>query len=68
MNASLRACAIALCVALSGCAARPVVVECRFPPLPAELDRDPPPPGWFSLELGRILDRSYSTSPAEPTN
>ena len=69
MNVRLRICGIVLSAfGASACVPTPVQVTCVFPPLPAELDKDPPPPGWFSRELDRILDQTSTPSPAAPTN
>lgn len=71
MNVRSRVFAIVLSgFALSGCVPRNLTVTCVMPPLPAELDKDPPPPGWFTQELDRIVTSGQNStdSPAVPTN
>ena len=69
MNAKLLTCGIVLSlVALCGCVPRQLTVTCVMPPLPPELNTDPPPVGWFTQELGRILDQGSTPSPDAPTN
>jgi hypothetical protein len=67
MNWKLSA-SVALLLALSGCASSPTC-----PPLPADLARDLPPPGWFQAEMERIIKKGQTlpqnsqNSPDEPT-
>lgn len=54
---NLRACAIALSIALlSGCASTLPSTECPKPaPLPADLAQPLPPEGWFQDQVAKIL-------------